>query len=32
MFFIDKYANLTSEITTQEKVLTKILNSFNNHN
>jgi replication factor C subunit 3/5 len=31
-FFIDKYANLSSDIITQQKILTKILDSFNNHN
>ena len=31
-FLIDKYNYLSSEITTQQKVITKILDSFNNHN
>jgi len=32
MFLIDKYDNLVSELTSNQKIINKILNSFNNHN
>jgi replication factor C subunit 3/5 len=32
MFLIDKYNYLSSEITIQQKIIVKILDSFNNHN
>jgi replication factor C subunit 3/5 len=32
MFLIDKYDNIISELTSNQKIINKILNSFNNHN
>jgi replication factor C subunit 3/5 len=32
MFLVDKYNYLTHEITSQQKIVNRILNSFNNHN
>ena len=32
MFLIDKYNYLTCELTSQQKLINNILNSFNSHN